>query len=71
MSGTAIRDATPADIPALADLHVRTWNETYPGVASPPAYELRERQWREAFASTAWWFCLVVEDGDGELIGFA
>ena len=71
VNGTIIRDATAADIPALTDLHVRTWNETYPHVASPPAYDLRERQWRAAFASTGWWFCLVIEDGDGRLIGFA
>ena len=71
MGQPVIRDATAADIPALADLHVMTWNETYPGVASPPSYGLRERQWREAFASSEWWFCLVIEDGDGRLIGFA
>jgi ribosomal protein S18 acetylase RimI-like enzyme len=56
-----IREATAADIPALADLHVRTWNATYPDVAKPPTYEIRERQWREAFRVTdGSWFCFVV-----------
>ena len=64
-----IREATAADIPALADLHVRTFNETHgPG----PTYELRERQWREAFQVTdGSWFCFVIEGPNGELVGFA
>jgi ribosomal protein S18 acetylase RimI-like enzyme len=67
-----IREATAADIPALADLHVRTWNATYPDVQKTPTYEIRERQWRESFAVTdGSWFCFVVEGPDGELVGFA
>jgi GNAT superfamily N-acetyltransferase len=67
-----IRDATPADIPALARLHVATWNATYPGVRRPPTCELREQQWREAFAlADGRWFCYVVENRKGELIAFA
>jgi ribosomal protein S18 acetylase RimI-like enzyme len=66
------RDATVADIPALARLHVTAWNATYPGFRSPPTYELRERQWREAFAMTdGSWFCFVIENQRGELVGFA
>lgn len=72
MTSLTIREATADDIPALARLHVVTWNDTYPGVRSPPSYELRERQWREAFAADdGSWFCLVVERDDGELVGFA
>ena len=68
-----IRDATPADIPALAELHVRTWNATYaPFRANGPPVALRERQWRDAFAKDdGSWFCLVVENAGRELIGFA
>jgi ribosomal protein S18 acetylase RimI-like enzyme len=64
-----IREASAADVPALADLHVRTFNETHgPG----PTYETRERQWRE-------WLqvpdvsrsCFVAEGSDGALVGFA
>jgi ribosomal protein S18 acetylase RimI-like enzyme len=67
-----IREATIADLPALARLHVETWKATYPDVQNPPTYEIRERQWQEAFKVTdGSWFCFVVEGPDGELIGFA
>jgi ribosomal protein S18 acetylase RimI-like enzyme len=68
-----IREATPADIPALARLHVKTWNATYaPLLMKGPGYGIRERQWREAFGrKDLHWFCLVVERLDGELVGFA
>lgn len=67
-----IREATAADVPALARLHVTAWNATYPGFRSRPAYELRERQWRETFATTdGSWFCFVIENQHGELVGFA
>ena len=68
-----IRDATVDDIPALARLHVETWNATYaPLLMKVPTVEIREAQWRQAFAESGpRWFCLVVEDGAGELIGFA
>ena len=37
-----------------------------------PSYNVRERQWREAFAKNeAGWFCFVVERPDGELVAFA
>jgi ribosomal protein S18 acetylase RimI-like enzyme len=64
-----IREAIAADITALAELHVKTFNETHgPG----PTYEIRERQWREAFEVTdRSWFCCVVEGENGELVGFA
>lgn len=66
------REATAADIPALARLHVTAWTATYPGFRLPPTYELRERQWREAFAMTdGSWFCFVIENQRGELVGFA
>ena len=67
-----IREVTAEDLPALVALHVETWNATYPDVRSKPTYEIRERQWREAFAVTdGSWFCFVVEGANGELIGFA
>jgi GNAT superfamily N-acetyltransferase len=68
-----VREASAADIPALARLHVTTWNATYaPLLMKGPSYHVRERQWREAFAKNeAGWFCFVVERPDGELIAFA
>ena len=68
-----IREATVADLRALAELHVTTWNATYgPMGAQGPSVEVRERQWRERFAANeAGAFCLVVENARGELVGFA
>lgn len=68
-----IREATAADVPALAQLHVTTWNATYATMLMKgPSVEVRERQWREAFANPdGSWFCFVVENARGELVGFA
>ena len=68
-----IRDATAADIPALAALHVETWNATYaPMLMNGPNVAVREAQWREAFnRQDGSWFCLVVETRDGRMVGFA
>ena len=68
-----LRDAHETDIAALAALHVQTYNETHRGGRpGGPSYELRERQWRDAFArQDGSWFCFVIEDDDGELVGFA
>ena len=67
-----IREVTTEDIPALAELHVKTWSDTYPNIKNPPTYEIREWQWRDQFKiSDGSWFCFVVEKQNGELIGFA
>ncbi len=68
-----IREATAADVPALADLHVRTFNETHTSQGETgPTYAVREQQWRRAFSTAdGSWFCLVIEDAQGALIGFA
>lgn len=64
-----IREATPVDVPVLAALHVTTFNETHgPG----PTYEIRKLQWEKAFqAKDNDWFCFVVQDENGNLVGFA
>lgn len=67
-----IRDATPEDIPALADVHVKAWRETYWTVRNPPTHAVREQQWREQFSrADPSEFCFVVENSAGELVGFA
>ena len=68
-----LRDATPEDTPALAALHVQTFNETHlEGHSGGPTYELREQQWRDSFkAGSPTVFCVVIEDDQGELVGFA
>jgi L-amino acid N-acyltransferase YncA len=67
-----IREAGPEDISALADLHARTWKETYWTVLSPPTYETRRHQWEQQFkVNDGSWFCYVVENKDKKLVGFA
>jgi ribosomal protein S18 acetylase RimI-like enzyme len=73
MKAVIIREASSADVPALARLHVTTFNETHaPVLRNGPTYEIREYQWRQAFRSAdGTWFCFVIEGTTGELIGFA
>lgn len=68
-----LREAREADVPALAALHVATFVETHRGGRpGGPLYELRERQWRDAFErQDGTWFCFVIEDHRGALVGFA
>ena len=67
-----IREARPADAPSIARVHVETFNEAHmAGRSGGPSYELRERQWIDAFAAGGQWFCFVVENDAGELVGFA
>ena len=65
-----LREAVPSDIPALAALHVATWNDTYAPLMTGPPVAVREQQWRQAFAQPERWFCYVVERRDGALVGF-
>ena len=68
-SSFTIREATPADVSALAELHVTTFNETHgPG----PTLEVRKSQWEKAFQhKDKDWFCFVIQDQNAELVGFA
>lgn len=66
-----IREATDADVPALAALHVATFNETH-GAFNSPTLQTRLWQWQQIFENKDdSWFCFVIEkEGEG-LIGFA
>jgi len=68
-----IREATANDVAALARLHVQTFNETHRGGQSGgPSFELRQQQWHELFTRVdSSWFCYVIEDDQGILVGFA
>jgi ribosomal protein S18 acetylase RimI-like enzyme len=67
-----IREASPNDVPALAALHVQTFNETHGSYPGSPTYQLRVEQWQKAFEDEYQeWFCLVIETENLELIGFA
>jgi ribosomal protein S18 acetylase RimI-like enzyme len=64
------RDAIAADIPALAELHVTTWNATY-NTSRGPSIATRTWQWNQVFAQEIRRdFVLVLEDRSGRLIGF-
>jgi ribosomal protein S18 acetylase RimI-like enzyme len=67
-----LREAITEDLSALAELHVRTFNETHlaPGEAGPTR-ATREWQWRNKLAETdATHFVLVLETASRELVGF-
>jgi GNAT superfamily N-acetyltransferase len=67
-----IREVRPDEVDELARLHVVTWAATYPEVLRPPTFAIRSWQWREAFEKNdGSWFCYVVVNAQGKLVGFA
>ena len=73
LNSLVVREATVEDVPALAHLHVTTFNATHGRpFGHRPTFELREAQWTEKFAQrNAGWFCFVTQDAEGNLVGFA
>jgi len=70
LESITFRDAVAADIPALAELHVTTWNATY-DTTRGPTIATRAWQWEQVFAKPDRRdFVLVLEDRTGRLIGF-
>jgi GNAT superfamily N-acetyltransferase len=70
LESITFRDAVAADIPALAELHVTTWNATY-NTTRGPTIATRTWQWNQVFArENRRDFVLVLEDRNGRLIGF-
>jgi L-amino acid N-acyltransferase YncA len=66
-----IRESTAADVPALATLHVTTFNETH-GSIDAPTIATRKWQWQNIFQNKDDnWFCFVIEKENEDLIGFA
>jgi ribosomal protein S18 acetylase RimI-like enzyme len=67
-----LREATIDDLRPLAELHVRTFNETHVGpFGSGPSYATREWQWREKLLEADdTHFVLVLETPTRHLIGF-
>ena len=72
IGGLVLREATIVDLRPLAELHVRTFNETHVGpFGSGPTYATREWQWREKLSETdAVHFVLVLETATKQLVGF-
>jgi GNAT superfamily N-acetyltransferase len=70
LDSIVFRDAIAADIPALAELHVTTWNATY-RTTRGPTIATRTWQWNEVFGKPDRRdFVLVLADRHGRLIGF-
>lgn len=66
-----VREVKPDEISLLANLHVKTWNETYPGVRQKPSVALREQQWQKVFSNDdVSWFCLFMVNSNDEPVGF-
>lgn len=71
LDSIVFRDATAADIGALSELHVTTWNATY-NTTHGPTVATRAWQWTEFFRKNdPRGFALVLHDARGLLIGFA
>jgi GNAT superfamily N-acetyltransferase len=70
LDSIVFRDAVAADIPALTELHVTTWNATY-NTTRGPTIATRTGQWNDVFGKeNRRDFVLVAEDLNGRLIGF-
>ena len=67
-----LRDASIADLRPLAELHVRTFNETHLGpFGTGPTVATREWQWRDKLSEIdATHFVLVLETPAKQLVGF-
>ncbi|MEZ0324827.1 MAG: N-acetyltransferase family protein [Fimbriimonas sp.] len=70
LDSIVFREAVVLDVPALAELHVVTWNVTY-NTTRGPTIATRTSQWSRIIAEPIRRdFVLVLEDGEGRLIGF-
>ena len=70
-----IRDARPADVPAIAKVHVDSWRSTYRDVLPKSylndlSYDARETMWHASFGPESSSFLVVAED-EGQIAGFA
>jgi GNAT superfamily N-acetyltransferase len=70
-----VRPATPFDLEAVAEVHVRSWQETYPGQV-PQDYldslsvEQRRRGWANTHDDTTGRVAILVLVDDGAVVGF-
>ena len=75
---TQVRDATPADAPTIAAIHVRGWQHAYVGIVPQSLLdsldvEQKQAMWERALGGDApeRGATLVSEDDDGTVTGFA
>jgi len=73
-----IRRARPEDAQAIAEVHVQSWRETYPGIVPSEvldklSIEDRRKSWAEHLGEGPPYhrFTFVAEDSNGQIVGFA
>jgi GNAT superfamily N-acetyltransferase len=71
-----IRRAGPADVAAIAAVHVAAWAETYPGIMPQPVIdartvEKRVERWRGILAAEPPAETVHVAEVDGRVVGFS
>ncbi len=71
-----VREATLADVPGIARVHVDSWRTTYKGMVPQRiidsfTYEGRQELWRRALGPDSRSFVYVAEDESGQIVGFA
>ena len=71
----SIRQATVADVRALAEIHIAGWREAYQRIFPPEIFaartvDVREREFRDFFAKGEE-PCIWVSEAGGRLVGFA
>lgn len=72
LEAIAIRDANSKDSTPLGQLHAQVWKETYWYIKQQPNAKVRIAQWEALLQqSSDQWFCLLVSNEKGKLIGFA
>jgi GNAT superfamily N-acetyltransferase len=76
MNDLRLREADPADAPAIARLHAESWRVAYRGQYSDafldgPVFDDRRRVWDERLSSPTQNQHTIVAEGDGVIAGFA
>ena len=70
-----VREATPADAPGIARVHVDSWRTTYKGlipdhIIASRTYDYRERMWTQILTEQPSQTFVYVAEEDGEIVGF-
>lgn len=70
------REATAADIPQIAKVHVESWQKSFAGIAPQEhldkmSVENRAKQFEQAFSQKSFYKMFVAETPENEIVGFA